>query len=300
MTRRNLFRVNGAWSLMLAALWAVLGTLACTEESGIGTQISDEEVNVSVAEYVADAAYEEVEEISLGVMEESELVRSNDRFWTPPIHLWKCATVTKDRAAKTIVVDYGAGCTGPDGKLRSGRIVIGYTNMLLVPGASRTITLENYVVDSVKLEGVKTITNVSATVNDFVSLNYKLTNGKATWPDGSVATRSVDRTRTWIRGASPLLDQTKVEGSAQGITREGVAYTVTITNPLLRKRACHAEAIFAPVQGTISFTRSGKEDLTIDYGDGTCDSLVTLSRGENSKVVDVKSEGRKRFRKIRR
>ena len=58
-----------------------------------------------------------------------------------------------------IVMDFGSGCTGRDGRTRSGKIITTYTNRLFVPGAKATTTFDNYKVDSVKIQGTLVITN---------------------------------------------------------------------------------------------------------------------------------------------
>ena len=42
-----------------------------------------------------------------------------------------------------------------------------------------------------------------------------------------------------------------------------------------------------PVQGLKLIKRTGKPDLLIDFGDGDCDSLATLTMNGQSKVVDL-------------
>jgi hypothetical protein len=45
---------------------------------------------------------------------------------------------------------------------------------------------------------------------------------------------------------------------------------------LVYDRSCLAEGVFIAVQGK-KLVKHGARELTIDYGDGTCDNLVTLT-----------------------
>ena len=60
-----------------------------------------------------------------------------------------------------IIMDFGTGCAGRDGRIRSGKIITTYTNRLIYPGAKATTIFDNYKVDSIKVEGTHVITNQS-------------------------------------------------------------------------------------------------------------------------------------------
>ncbi|MEM8892347.1 MAG: hypothetical protein AAGD28_30490, partial [Bacteroidota bacterium] len=66
-------------------------------------------------------------------------------------------------------------------------------------------------------------------------------------------------------------------------------YEGDITSTLIYKRKCKRVGVFIAVEGTRLIKRSGKPDLTIDYGDGTCDHMVTLSANGQSRTVDVRN-----------
>lgn len=83
-----------------------------------------------------------------------------------------------------IVIDFGAGCTGPDGVTRSGRIITEYTGRLIIPGKSATTTFEGYKIDSFSVEGSFKITNSSTTNNDR-QFTVNITDGKISKPNGS-------------------------------------------------------------------------------------------------------------------
>ncbi len=197
--------------------------------------------------------------------------------------------VTRDTVAKTILIDFGTGCLGPDGKFRSGAIFVDYTKRLWIPGATLSITLQNYMVDSLAIEGTRTITNVSPNFQSNISLEKKLVGGKITWPDGTFATRDYTRTSTWVRGTHPAMDEWRVDGDANGVRKNGNTYASNVLSTLVWKRKCIRQGVGIPVEGVTLIKRGGKPDVTIDFGNGTCDHLITVTVNGNSKVVNVKN-----------
>ncbi len=201
----------------------------------------------------------------------------------------RCGVKTRDFENKTIILDFGDGCEGWGGRIRKGKIIINYTDCKFVPGSVWIITFEDFYINDIKVEGVRTCTNVSTSLEDDPSFNIILENGKLTWPDGTFAEREANHTRTWIRTGSPLTDEITLIGSASGVNRNGMAYTVTIVSMLRFVRACRASHIFIPVEGVKLIQREGHPDVLIDYGDGTCDALVTVTIDGVSGEVDLRN-----------
>ncbi|MEI6408984.1 MAG: hypothetical protein WCR52_06360 [Bacteroidota bacterium] len=199
-----------------------------------------------------------------------------------------CPTVTfaqpKGTWPNTITLDYSdAGCTNNAGHTVKGKIVITQTNPMSTQGASRSFTFENFSFDGVKVEGTKKVTN--AGLNAAGQRYFTVVASETlTYPNGTVSTHTANRTRTQIEGAATTLradDVWSVTGSASGTNRNGVAYTVTITNPLIKKVLCPWIS-----QGTIEITANNKT-RSIDYGDGACDKDATLTLPDGT-VKEVK------------
>jgi hypothetical protein len=199
-----------------------------------------------------------------------------------------CPTVTfaqpKGTWPNTITLDYtDAGCTNNAGHTVKGKIIITQTNPMLLPNASRSFTFENFSFDGVKVEGTRTVTN--AGLNTAGQPYFTVVAAETlTYPNGSVATHSANRVRTLVDGATtlPRLDDVfSITGSSSGTNRNGVTYTVTITNPLIKKVLCPWVS-----QGTIEITANNKT-RSLDYGDGTCDKDATLTLPDGT-VKEVK------------
>lgn len=212
-----------------------------------------------------------------------------------------CATVTEDETTGIKTIDFGEeGCEGRDGRVRKGKIIVTHEGERDVPGFKRTITLEEFSVDTVAIEGTRVLTYVSGTDTE-KEYNAILTNGKLTFPDGTVATRESTRTRIATFDEEGEKLQVERFGSASGINRESLTYenTVDESTPIVTMSVCRAEGTYAPVSGILSINIEGESEKTIDYGDGTCDNLVTITQdGISTEVeIDPKQRRKRRFRR---
>jgi hypothetical protein len=193
-----------------------------------------------------------------------------------------------------IVIDFGeAGCTDILGNLRKGKIIINFTGRRFLPESTVVTTFDGYSINDIQLSGVRTLTNITESNVEAPKFQVELENGKAIWPDATEATREHCFVREWIRAANPLNDAMVVdqcadaEVAASGTNRRGRAYTMTILEPLVYKRGCPIA-----VEGVKQFVdvATGKVVL-VDYGDGACDRIITISVDGNSRSVNVGRRG---------
>jgi hypothetical protein len=199
-----------------------------------------------------------------------------------------CPTVTivptDGSYPRTMTIDFGTdGCTGPDGRVRKGQIVVNLTDTLSNAGAVRTATFVGFSVDGAQIEGTRTLTNTGVNTNGFTTFSRTVTGGRITFPNGDVTTWEANHEITLIEGGDTpvLLDNVwEIIGGASGVNRRGRAFTTEITTPLVRKRNCRWV-----VSGIKTMTINGNE-LTIDYGDGTCDRKATVT-GPNGNTREI-------------
>jgi hypothetical protein len=248
------------------------------------------------ADAIAQADFDEIDDISQGAMGYSDgsiggrTDGSDERGMDERA---ACATVTHDKEAQTITIDFGEGCTGPYGHIRKGVIFITYTGRRFEPGAKWTITLRDFYIDERHIEGTRTVENVSQSLEDNPKFHITLVGGKITWADGTFATREVDRYRVWVRAANPMRDEMHIlEGSvALGINKEGVDYNSTVLTDLVYKRACRtSQTARFPVSGVKEIT-VGDATIVIDFGDGECDSLADVTKDGVTTEVDLSDRG---------
>ncbi|HRH39895.1 MAG TPA: hypothetical protein PK760_16210, partial [Flavobacteriales bacterium] len=197
-------------------------------------------------------------------------------------------TVTFDKSStpRIITLDFGTvNCTANNGRQRRGRIHVSYTGHYRDEGTVITITPENYYVNDNLLLGTKTITNMGLDGNGHPYFNV-VVNGSLTAGDGSwTATHQAARVRTWIEGyATPDLsdDVYLITGGGSGVNRNGVPYTVNITNALRIPLSCGRIT-----QGTVQITPTGRPVRTIDYGNGTCDGTFTVTVNGHTYTVTI-------------
>jgi len=269
-------------------LFLILTACEKQEDHPLQSDVDQQDVESVSSEEELQTAYDELDLISIEASEsmEDDAIPGGRQRMDETDRFTRCASVIHDKEAMTITIDFGDGCKGPDGKVRSGIIFITYTGRLFVPGSVWTITSRDYTVNRKQLEGTKTITNISESIRDNVSFHKLLEGGKITWPDGTFATREVDKAFTWIRADNPLLDEVHVDGVASGMTRRGVAYKATIISTIVWKRACRLRGICIPVQGLKLLERRDHPDMLIDFGDGQCDALVTITKNGQSRVIE--------------
>jgi len=196
---------------------------------------------------------------------------------TTTMGLLSCAQVTVSSGGfpKTIKIDFGTGLTSTptDGVVRSGVINIILSDSLRHSGSVAVMTFDNYYVSDFKKEGTITWTNTSQ--NGIKSWERKCENGKITAPDGHFWLHSGTQAVVQTAGSDTHFDLTddvfSYTGTATVTNSSGASRTATILNALEKKVAC------ANIdKGTIKI-QGPNHYATIDYGDGTCDKLASVS-----------------------
>lgn len=184
-----------------------------------------------------------------------------------------------------LTVDFGTqGCSDLRGNVRKGKLIFEYDGWRFQTGSVVTITTENYSINGIKLEGTRTSTNITANENDPLKFHVVLNDGKATFSDGAIAERESDITWSWISGASPAADQLIIHSNstAGGITRAGHNYSVSLLEQLVYKRFCSMA-----VSGIKNYVIDGQKEIAVDYGDGDCDSTVTVKLDGITRTITI-------------
>jgi len=181
---------------------------------------------------------------------------------------------TLDGFPVTLWMDYGtAGCVGPDGKTRKGIVRAVFNQSWDSSNATVDIFLDNYYVNNIHYEGTVQVTKTSN------SFTQRVLNGKCTKADWTILW-ACDRTMTWVAGQSTPTDPTddvyEFSGTANGTNRELKTFEVEITSPLVRSKACTWIT-----KGTMTLTPEGKAARTVDFGNGACDNIATLTINGN-------------------
>jgi hypothetical protein len=183
-----------------------------------------------------------------------------------------------------ITVDFGTGCIDNRLNVRKGKLKFAYNGRRFQPGSTVVLTTDNYSINDIKLEGTRTSTNVQGSTSAAPKFNVVLSNGKATFPDASIAERESDITWEWIRAANPSDDYLiiKSNSTASGTTRGGRSYDVSLVEDLKYKRFCGIA-----VDGIKRYIIDEEKEIVIDYGDGTCDKAVMITVNGVTRNISV-------------
>lgn len=179
---------------------------------------------------------------------------------------------------KTLTLDFGTGgCTYGEVTV-AGKIIASLSGKIREEGTTVAITFENYKVDTIEVGGT-----LSLTVQNFslplktVTFIDSVKNGVLTVPSGTM-TLTTNQTIKWI--FNEALDYTDDEfeisnAGTSATTIDGESYTTSITEPITIK-SC--SSIYQAVQGVYEISTSELTNpVVIDFGDGTCDNVATVS-----------------------
>ncbi len=208
-----------------------------------------------------------------------------------------CATITKvlTNDTWTRTIDFGTqGCALPNGNIVKGKIIISFSKNFTTPIRTISYTLEGFYHNDKLIEGNKTITHELKTSDLLATIHPVTTHSvdvKITYPDGKIYTRIGTRVREMVEGFATLTNWEdnvfKVWGYNITTFPNGSKYTSKITTPLLVKLSCKMPF---PVSGVVSIQKNDNVDTiaTLDYGNGDCDKLATMTVKGVSKVITLR------------
>lgn len=268
---------------LIVGLIAGLGIVimqACTEEEG--TSFTEAETSGYESAEMLEQSFDVVEAITTAGIEYAESENSGRTTVDGEI---VCAKLTLSGTVEDgrLEINFGQeGCEGPDGRIRRGTVVIEWMGKRFESGSQIFTVLKDFSIDDLKLEGTRKVTNTSESQASPV-FDIKVTNGKVTWADSTYATWNAQRTQSWTIENNKIT--LSITGSAEGMTRASNEYTTNITEPLILESSCLAQRNYLPSKGKKMITLKAINNINVDYGDGTCDQIITVSVGKNSKEV---------------
>jgi hypothetical protein len=265
---KNRFLILLSLALFTMLIWS------CNKEESLDPQDVSEEMTVmedfeNEMDALADAeAFNFTEEVPVETRNDCAVV-----------------TTTKPRGEfpNTITIDFGDGCEGDYGRVRKGKIIINISDNMKNVGAVRTITFEDFFIDDVEITGTRTLTNTGLNSDGKPTFSLVITEFTLTFPNGDQAVKNVNRIHTFVQGfltPNRLDDIWAITGTANGVTRDGNTFTVTITTPLIKKGSCRWI-----VEGVIEITTE-TATISLDFGDGACNGVgvITLPDGTTKEI----------------
>ena len=271
---------NSLLKLTAAILLCVtLAFVSCEKEKEEDPDQNDA-AQLSEASARSEAAFEDVFDI---VLQDGEANGLSNRG-TSVSRIASCALVNINPLGstwpKTMTIDFGTGCTAPNGVTRKGKLIAVLSGPILLSGTTVAVSFDGYYVNNYKVEG-----NVLFTNNGGTGLNVtrQTTNGKLTYPDGTTFyTYNGSHTLSQIAGANTISfvdDVFNITGGGTTGSSAGNALTTNITTALVKATACHNVSA-----GVTQFTYNNISG-SLNFGNGNCDNLATLTVGPFTHIV---------------
>ncbi len=199
-----------------------------------------------------------------------------------------CTIITLDTLAspRRMIIDYGTvNCLCRDGKYRRGTIIVTFTGPYRKTGTVTTHTFNEFFVNDNKLEGTRTVTNKGPNntgsfefeIEAAVKITLKEEKGAMEW--------NTKHLRTWIQGYNTREwkdDVYTITGGGNFNWAKG-SVSRTIIVPLRKEATCQHF-----VSGTVKIVPSARQERLLDYGDGTCDNVATVTIGNQTYTIKLR------------
>lgn len=172
---------------------------------------------------------------------------------------------------KTVTVDFGTtNCMGSDFVNRRGKIICEFTYWFRAPGTVVTVNFDNYFVNDHQVIGTETITNNGRNNSNNLTYGLVFNNCQIIKPNnGGTILWNTTRTYEWLQGEgswNPFDDLWKFNGTADGVSANGVAYNFTVIQDLYVQYGCRWVK-----QGKLNLNIQDVPTITVDFGNGNCD-----------------------------
>lgn len=181
----------------------------------------------------------------------------------------------------TRTIDFGsAGCTLPNGNVLKGKIIISFSNDFTSKSRTLSYRFVDFYHNGKLLQGNKSITYESKSTELLATEHPVMTftvDMKITFDDGKVYSRTGTTVKETVEGNETPLNWEDnvflVTGNSATSLANGDTITTVITTPLRYITSCKLPF---PVSGIVSITKNTSVG-TLDFGDGKCDNLATLT-----------------------
>jgi len=196
-----------------------------------------------------------------------------------------CATVTvsSETYPKEIIVEFGEDCLDRFGNTRTGTIIITISDTLKNEGAVLTVEFDSVTFRNRLIERYMVMENLGPNeagnwvmaIRDTATLHYG---------DSITSVRISEYEQEWLSGfGTPGFEDDvfyRTGGGTVTINDETV-FTRTIIEPLLIDRSCGYI-----ISGILEIVKLDNV-MTIDFGDGTCDSEAVVTKDGTSEIIDL-------------
>lgn len=273
------------WLIVAVAIGLTIG--GCKKEQPAEDTDTQAASDNSQAEFVSSDVTNMADQAANGV---GSFKTSTGNLYSP------CATITVSKdtlvsgstdTVNIITIDFGANnCLCKDNRYRRGQVIVTQYKRFWQKDSYRAISFNGYFIGKAtdamhQIEGTHKVTFNGKNLSGNYNWTIKATEMKITGPKGKYHVWNSTRNREWIAGFNTLLnwidDVFLITGSASGTNSNGKDYTATITNPLRKEANCKWF-----VSGKVVIKPYDKPERTVDFGNGTCDEMATVTIGSKT------------------
>lgn len=208
------------------------------------------------------------------------------------LRLGSCTRISSDWSGDTLIttINYGTdSCVSFDGKVRKGKIIMTSIGDYFGGDAVVTFRCEDYYVDNNQVLGTSNVTTKINADGNRESLIKE--EGSIVLADGSgTILWSSEKTRIVKAGTDTtekMDDVIEVTGTASGTLASGNTFTSQTQTPLVRNHLKDCLGVY--VSGITNINVSDGTVIVVDYGDGTCDNLATVTIDGVSETITLTS-----------
>lgn len=220
-------------------------------------------------------------------LDQVDLLKNNDsKLYVDPHNIPECANISASINDNTIIlaIDFGDKCETEFENVLGGKILVQITHIAEESKKMIEFTFENFTFNNRGLEGSITKERFKR-VNDTPSYSIIHKELKITWENDSYSIIESDRKREWIEGFDNQIWSDNVyliTGNGTITKKDGKTKTIVITEALRREAFCKNI-----VSGKLEITND-VTSLLLDYGEGECDNLATLTIGGIETIIELK------------
>ena len=264
-------------SLMTAFVMAlvILSLNSCKKEDSKTS--SQKPTNVDNNSVLAERSFNDLGTIADNAMKSGKSMQTSGLTFKQSENTCMTITLNLSIVPYVLTIDFGANnCLCQDGQYRRGKVIVSYSSFTMDSLTTVTTTLENYFVNDNQILGTRVVKynghNAAGHLNwdETVNGSIILTNN-----GGTITYQSAHNFEMIAGENTPLITDDNIfsiTGSENGTTVTGQAFSNVITSPLIYKPTC---TYF--VSGIVEITPAGEPVRILDYGNGECDNLATIT-----------------------
>lgn len=260
---------------IIAIALLMLVFTGCNESDTIIEEPANEAIDLKAAE--TEAEIDKVSDETSAIIEEAFLMEefpetkshSTDRY------LPDCVTITIVivQNMKTVTIDFGEGCELRNGNFVSGKIIMEYEKDPEAAAKMITYAFEDFYFNGKEVEGGGSILRERSNEkgNPQSTKTFDVT---VTWPDNTFANKNGVKVREMIEGQGTFAwgdNVFLITGNWEFTRRNGTILSAKVVEALRRELACKFL-----VSGILELNKN-ENNAILNYGDGECDDLATVS-----------------------